>query len=140
MELGSISELMKEGENKGLLAISQGSITYVSLRKPYAPDPEERVRAALYVWLVEKGYQDIKIEEGGIDIQALEPLGSLKIFECEATVATKEHGIGELRSRLIGANLKQGFLIYSDGDKLVSETIDITAAPEILKPEDKNLL
>lgn len=116
MSLGSIEELIVFGVGSGYLVRESNQISYPREGKSYSADPEERVRAAAYVWLRQRHPNStIRIEENQHDLRCTD-LGLDMLIECKAVYQDSQD---QLRSYLADVGLDQGYFAYGAADDQV---------------------
>jgi len=122
MSLGSIEELIVFGVGNGYIVRESNQISYPREGKSYSADPEERVRAAVYVWLRQRHPNStIRIEENQHDLRCTD-LGLDMLIECKAVYQDSQD---QLRSYLADVGLDQGYFACESADgQLVLEKVD----------------
>jgi chromosome partitioning protein len=136
--LGTLDVLLESGKQTGALVCEAERIDYPHEAKSFRVDPEERVRAAVYVWLRAR-YPDARIlvEVNGHDLRCSD-IGLDMLVECKA--AYSEESLVQLRSYLADERLDRGYLAFGTSDggvvlKLVERSYaTLDTAPEPHKP------
>lgn len=111
--LGNTEELLEAGVRDGFLVVESERIRYPLEEKSYSADPEERVRAAVYVWL-RRRYpgSTIRLEENRHDLRCTD-VGLDMLIECKAGYQGSQD---QLRSYLADAGLDRGYFAYEAAD------------------------
>lgn len=141
----NISALLSEGEKRGLLRIKDSTIEYLVASQEYSKTEEERVRAALYVYLVidSKILTDrIIIERDRIDIGISDASSSVEIlYECKAHCNSNGELLAaqeQARAYATTQGIQKAFIAFNGEDKLVITEVPLKfKIPEIQPAPNK---